>query len=61
MILSLLNPFYIPRLDFKSREELQLMPQTEEEYLIALEDEIEDSESEQSASVEHDVEVFPAE
>lgn len=26
-------PFYIKKLDFKSREELQQMPQTEEEHL----------------------------
>ena len=51
-------PPYIARLEFKSREELQLMPQTEEEHLIALEDENEDSESEQGAPVGPDVEVL---
>ncbi|XP_012260882.2 transient receptor potential cation channel trpm isoform X3 [Athalia rosae] len=47
VILGLLCPPYITRLEFKSREELQLMPQTQEEHLIALEDEDEDSDYEQ--------------
>lgn len=58
MILGLFCPFYITRLEFKSREELQLMPQTQEEHLIALEDEKEDSDSEHSASAGPDVEVI---
>ncbi|CAG5035991.1 unnamed protein product [Parnassius apollo] len=33
VILSLLFPLYILQLEFKSKEELQLMPQTEEEHL----------------------------
>ncbi|XP_013162537.1 PREDICTED: transient receptor potential cation channel trpm isoform X3 [Papilio xuthus] len=33
VILSLLFPLYILHLEFKSKEELQLMPQTEEEHL----------------------------
>ncbi|XP_077298276.1 transient receptor potential cation channel, subfamily M isoform X2 [Arctopsyche grandis] len=33
VILGLLCPFYIVKLEFKSKEELQLMPQTEEEHL----------------------------
>lgn len=33
MILGLLCPFYITRLEFKSKEERQLMPQTEEEHI----------------------------
>lgn len=33
VILGLLCPPFINRLDFKSKEELQSMPQTEEEYL----------------------------
>lgn len=33
MILGLLFPPFIKRLDFKSKEELQQMPQTEEEHL----------------------------
>ncbi|XP_050323313.1 transient receptor potential cation channel trpm isoform X8 [Bactrocera neohumeralis] len=33
VILGLLIPFYIRHLDFKSKEELQQMPQTEEEHL----------------------------
>jgi transient receptor potential cation channel subfamily M protein 3 len=39
VILGLLCPFYIAKLEFKSKEELQLMPQTEEEHLIGLEEE----------------------
>ncbi|XP_026684567.1 transient receptor potential cation channel trpm-like isoform X2 [Diaphorina citri] len=38
VIMGLLCPFYIARLEFKSKEELQLMPQTEEEHLYGLED-----------------------
>lgn len=30
---GLFVPFYIKKLDFKSREELQSMPQTEEEHI----------------------------
>lgn len=33
VILGLLIPVFIKKLDFKSREELQQMPQTEEEHL----------------------------
>ncbi|XP_032590559.1 transient receptor potential cation channel trpm isoform X3 [Drosophila grimshawi] len=33
VILGLIMPFYIRQLDFKSKEELQQMPQTEEEHL----------------------------
>jgi transient receptor potential cation channel subfamily M protein 3 len=33
VILGLLVPIYIKKLDFKTREELQSMPQTEEEHL----------------------------
>lgn len=33
VILGLLCPPFIKRLDFKSKEELQQMPQTEEEHL----------------------------
>lgn len=32
-MLGLILPFYIKHLDFKSKEELQQMPQTEEEHL----------------------------
>ncbi|KAG8229410.1 hypothetical protein J437_LFUL000931, partial [Ladona fulva] len=39
VVLGLLFPPYITRLDFKSKEELQLMPQTEEEHMIGLEEE----------------------
>ena len=38
VILGLLIPPYIGALEFKSREELQLMPQTMEEHLDELED-----------------------
>lgn len=58
MILGLFFPLYITRLEFKSREELQLMPQTQEEHLIALEDEKEDSDSEHSTPAGPDVEVI---
>ncbi|XP_046433242.1 transient receptor potential cation channel trpm isoform X2 [Neodiprion fabricii] len=50
VVLGLLCPPYITRLEFKSREELQLMPQTQEEHLIALEDEDEDSDYEQGVT-----------
>lgn len=33
MVIGLLIPPYIVKLDFKTREELQSMPQTEEEHL----------------------------
>lgn len=56
--MGLFCPLYITRLEFKSREELQLMPQTQEEHLIALEDEKEDSDSEQSTPAGPDVEVI---
>ncbi|KAK9497367.1 hypothetical protein O3M35_004699 [Rhynocoris fuscipes] len=39
VIFGLMFPFYIMKLDFKSKEELQLMPQTEEEHLTGLEEE----------------------
>lgn len=58
MILGLFCPLYITRLEFKSREELQLMPQTQEEHLIALEDEKEDSDSEHSVPTVPDIEVI---
>ncbi|XP_076624685.1 transient receptor potential cation channel, subfamily M isoform X8 [Colletes latitarsis] len=58
VVLGLVCPFYIARLEFKSREELQLMPQTQEEHLIALEDEKEDSDSEHGAPTGPDVEIF---
>lgn len=56
--MGLFFPMYIARLEFKSREELQLMPQTQEEHLIALEDEKEDSESEHGTPSGPDVEVI---
>lgn len=57
--MGLFCPVYITRLEFKSREELQLMPQTQEEHLaIALEDEKEDSDSEHSTPAGPDVEVI---
>ncbi|XP_063221522.1 transient receptor potential cation channel trpm isoform X3 [Bacillus rossius redtenbacheri] len=39
VILGLLCPLYILKLEFKSKEELQLMPQTAEEHQICLEEE----------------------
>ncbi|XP_012280563.1 transient receptor potential cation channel trpm isoform X2 [Orussus abietinus] len=59
VILGLLCPAYITRLEFKSREELQLMPQTQEEHLIALEDENEESDSEQTLAEGPDAEKRP--
>ncbi|XP_011879175.1 PREDICTED: transient receptor potential cation channel trpm isoform X3 [Vollenhovia emeryi] len=56
VVLGLFCPLYITRLEFKTREELQLMPQTQEEHLIALEDEKEDSDSEHSVPAGPDVE-----
>ncbi|EFN73002.1 Transient receptor potential cation channel CG34123 [Camponotus floridanus] len=58
VVMGLFCPLYITRLEFKSREELQLMPQTQEEHLIALEDEKEDSDSEQSTPAGPDVEAL---
>ncbi|XP_036140910.1 transient receptor potential cation channel trpm isoform X4 [Monomorium pharaonis] len=58
VIMGLFCPLYITRLEFKSREELQLMPQTQEEHLIALEDEKEDSDSEHSVPAGPDVEAL---
>ncbi|XP_076396365.1 transient receptor potential cation channel, subfamily M isoform X6 [Megachile rotundata] len=58
VVLGLVCPFYITRLEFKSREELQLMPQTQEEHLIALEDEKEDSDSEHGVPTGPDVEAL---
>lgn len=39
IVLAILCPPLILRLEFKSKEELQLMPQTEEEHMIDLQDE----------------------
>ncbi|KAG7196830.1 hypothetical protein KM043_017592 [Ampulex compressa] len=58
VVLGLVCPMYITRLEFKSREELQLMPQTQEEHLIALEDEKEDSDSEHGVPSGPDVEAL---
>ncbi|XP_011879176.1 PREDICTED: transient receptor potential cation channel trpm isoform X4 [Vollenhovia emeryi] len=58
VVLGLFCPLYITRLEFKTREELQLMPQTQEEHLIALEDEKEDSDSEHSVPAGPDVEAL---
>lgn len=44
VILGLLVPIFIKKLDFKSREELQQMPQTEEEHLENQNLDYEDSE-----------------
>jgi transient receptor potential cation channel subfamily M protein 3 len=38
VILELLWAFYIAKLEFKSKEELQLMPQTEEEHISLVEE-----------------------
>jgi transient receptor potential cation channel subfamily M protein 3 len=38
VILGLICPFYIPKLEYVFKEELHLIPQTEEEHLICLEE-----------------------
>lgn len=48
IILGLLLPPTILHLEFKSKEELELMPQTEEEFLVQEEQEEEDTTSESS-------------
>ena len=48
MLIGILIPPYILALEFKSKEELQLMPQTMEEHL----DELEDDASEENVSVD---------
>lgn len=45
VVIGLVVPLYISRLEFKSKEELQLMPQTEEEHMIGLEEENESVEN----------------
>ncbi|XP_067933259.1 transient receptor potential cation channel subfamily M member 3-like isoform X2 [Watersipora subatra] len=51
ILLGILVPFTIIRLDFKSKEELQLLPQTEEEHI----DELEDDESSEDSNSETDL------
>lgn len=62
ILLGLLCPPYIAKLEFKSKEELQLMPQTEEEHLYGLDDENESIEEHshdgQHRNTEADVEVI---
>ncbi|BES91248.1 Transient receptor potential cation channel [Nesidiocoris tenuis] len=62
VIFGLVFPPYIAKLEFKSKEELQLMPQTEEEHLIGLEEENETTEGtkplEGHRTAEHDGEVL---
>ncbi|XP_014259871.1 transient receptor potential cation channel trpm [Cimex lectularius] len=62
VIFGLLFPIYIAKLEFKSKEELQLMPQTEEEHLIGLEEENESMEGSKGLdshrNTEHDVEAL---
>lgn len=62
VIFGLVFPPYIAKLEFKSKEELQLMPQTEEEHLIGLEEENETTEGtkplEGHRTAEHDGEVI---
>lgn len=53
VILCLLCPLYILQLEFKSKEELQLMPQTEEEHL-----ENESMEDDRSTKDPNDAEVM---
>ncbi|CAH1392573.1 unnamed protein product [Nezara viridula] len=63
VIFGLLVPIYIAKLEFKSKEELQLMPQTEEEHMTGLEEENESTEGLKgldSHRSEHDVEALIA-
>ena len=50
IVLAILCPPLILRLEFKSKEELQLMPQTEEEHMIDLKDELENNTSSDHSS-----------
>ncbi|XP_022248148.1 transient receptor potential cation channel trpm-like [Limulus polyphemus] len=62
VILGILMPLSILALEFKSKEELQLMPQTEEEHILDLkddEDSTSDSDSETHSQMSH-VESFTA-
>uniref|UniRef100_A0A0A9YDY3 Transient receptor potential cation channel trpm n=1 Tax=Lygus hesperus TaxID=30085 RepID=A0A0A9YDY3_LYGHE len=62
VLFGLVFPPYIARLEFKSKEELQLMPQTEEEHLIGLEEENESVDGNKGLdghrNTEHDGEVL---
>lgn len=62
VIFGLIFPIYIAKLEFKSKEELQLMPQTEEEHLTGLEEENESTEGSKGLdshrNTEHDVEAL---
>ena len=53
VMLCLLLPPYILALEFKSREELSLMPQTLEEYLVDHEDDDDTNSSSSSSSNSH--------
>ena len=60
-MIGLIFPLYITNLEFKSKEELQLMPQTEEEHLIGLEEENESVEGGKSSDrniADTDIEVI---
>jgi hypothetical protein len=50
-MLGLLCPFYLFMLDFKTVEELQLQPQTEEEYEDALHDDRSSASSDSESSL----------
>jgi hypothetical protein len=56
--MGILFPPAILWLDFKSKEELQLMPQTMEEHLDELESEASDADISFSLNDEHDVSLF---
>lgn len=53
VILGLMCPPYVCQLEFKSKEELQSMPQTEEEHLTGLEEENDSVDGEVKTSVGH--------
>jgi transient receptor potential cation channel subfamily M protein 3 len=54
VIAGLVCPFYITKLEFKSKEEWQLMPQTEEEHTINIEEENKSTE-EQPADINRNI------
>ena len=54
VIMGLFMPPYILCLDFKSKEELQLMPQTMEEHLDELEDQANENEDISFSSIDED-------
>jgi hypothetical protein len=59
VILGLLCPFYISKLEFKFKEELQLMPRTEEEYQCLLGEGEENKSTEgQPGDIHHNMDAY---